>query len=234
MTFQVVRTSDPLCEPNCPEWIYAAGSIERSTPAKFRKFIKALGHRHLPMIITSSGGYTDSSLMIGREVRKLKLDIAIGEAEVTPCKSSASICRKRGYLIGKLTAERANCDSGCTFIFAGGVNRINNSSTYVGVHRGEFFWDASKSSKLSDAKKVELAAGIEKDTWDNIRSYLSEMGIDPGFAEKSYESVKMFDMPIDLQLQYKLATAMGFASDWAGPGVCKVKAPPGNCILESD
>ncbi|TIT97889.1 MAG: hypothetical protein E5W55_07925, partial [Mesorhizobium sp.] len=33
MRFAVVRSSAPGCEPNCPEWISAEGTIEAGTPA---------------------------------------------------------------------------------------------------------------------------------------------------------------------------------------------------------
>ena len=39
MRFVVVRSSAPDCEPNCPEWISAEGTIEASTPALFTRLL---------------------------------------------------------------------------------------------------------------------------------------------------------------------------------------------------
>ncbi|TIV22294.1 MAG: hypothetical protein E5V90_34440, partial [Mesorhizobium sp.] len=40
MRFVVVRSSATGCEPNCPEWISAEGTIEAGTPALFRRLLK--------------------------------------------------------------------------------------------------------------------------------------------------------------------------------------------------
>src|ERR1700746_256251 len=43
-----VMSSDPACEPNCPEWISAEGMILPGTAGAFRKAILGLGGRRLP------------------------------------------------------------------------------------------------------------------------------------------------------------------------------------------
>ncbi|MBD9538960.1 hypothetical protein IB276_05830 [Ensifer sp. ENS04] len=75
MIFQIVRSSSLECEPTCPEWILAAGSIEPDTPASFRKLLKTLGSRRLPIVIASNGGDRGSALEVGRIIRKQKLTV---------------------------------------------------------------------------------------------------------------------------------------------------------------
>ena len=41
MRFAIVRSAVPSCEPACPEWIWASGTILDDTPAKLRKILKA-------------------------------------------------------------------------------------------------------------------------------------------------------------------------------------------------
>ncbi|TGV31270.1 hypothetical protein EN811_28250, partial [bacterium M00.F.Ca.ET.168.01.1.1] len=53
MRFAVVRSSAPGCEPNCPEWISAEGTIETGTPTLFRRLLKTLGGRQLPIVVNS-------------------------------------------------------------------------------------------------------------------------------------------------------------------------------------
>ena len=56
MRFVVVRSSAPGCEPTCPEWISAEGSIVAGTPALFKRTLKGLGSRKLPVVVDSPGG----------------------------------------------------------------------------------------------------------------------------------------------------------------------------------
>ncbi|TIS94081.1 MAG: hypothetical protein E5W87_34205, partial [Mesorhizobium sp.] len=62
MRFVVVRSSAPGCEPICPEWISAEGSIEAGTPALFKRTLKALGGRKLPVVVDSPGGNVEAAL----------------------------------------------------------------------------------------------------------------------------------------------------------------------------
>ncbi len=45
MRFAVVRSNAPGCEPNCPEWISAEGTIEADTPGLLKRTLKALKGR---------------------------------------------------------------------------------------------------------------------------------------------------------------------------------------------
>lgn len=53
MRFAVVRSNAPGCEPNCPEWISAEGTIEAGTPSLFKRTLKALKGRQLPVVVNS-------------------------------------------------------------------------------------------------------------------------------------------------------------------------------------
>ncbi|RUW99710.1 hypothetical protein EOA27_35240, partial [Mesorhizobium sp. M2A.F.Ca.ET.037.01.1.1] len=85
MRFVVVRSSATGCEPNCPEWISAEGTIEAGTPALFRRLLKTLDGRQLPIVVNSPGGNVDAALQLGRMIRKNKLDIAVGITEFSGC-----------------------------------------------------------------------------------------------------------------------------------------------------
>src|SRR5271155_5285589 len=60
-----VISSDPACEPNCPEWISAEGMILPGTAGAFRKAILDLGGRRLPVLISSHGGSPGAALQVG-------------------------------------------------------------------------------------------------------------------------------------------------------------------------
>jgi hypothetical protein len=85
MQFAIVRGSSPLCEPNCPEWIWAEGEIRSDTAKRFTTFLKTVGDRKLPVIIQSPGGDLDAALAMGRTIRAKKLDVAIGYTTFSSC-----------------------------------------------------------------------------------------------------------------------------------------------------
>jgi hypothetical protein len=51
MQFAIVRSNAPECEPTCPECISAEGMIGTATPALFKRVLKILGGRKLPIIV---------------------------------------------------------------------------------------------------------------------------------------------------------------------------------------
>ncbi|TIU85827.1 MAG: hypothetical protein E5W03_09965, partial [Mesorhizobium sp.] len=89
MQFAFVRSNAPGCEPTCPEWISAEGAIQADTPALFRRVLKILNGRKLPIVVNSPGGDVNAALTLGRLIRKNKLDIAVGK---TQCDRSVSSC----------------------------------------------------------------------------------------------------------------------------------------------
>ncbi|WP_353806251.1 hypothetical protein [Mesorhizobium sp.] len=94
MRFVVVRSSAPGCEPTCPEWISAEGSIEAGTPALFKRTLKGLGGRKLPVVVDSPGGNVEAALALGRLLRKNKLDIAVGKTRFTGCQPMPRTARR--------------------------------------------------------------------------------------------------------------------------------------------
>lgn len=139
MTFQVVRNSSPECEPTCPEWIIAAGSIEPETPASFRKLLKTLGSRQLPIVFASNGGDRPAALEIGRIIRERKLMTAIGFANIIKCQAKPSVCRKKQFVVGTPRFKGINCISACPYLFGGGAIRLNAPGNVVGLHRGSVY-----------------------------------------------------------------------------------------------
>ena len=94
MSFQIMRASDPACEPICPEWIYAQGEIKPSTVAKFRQVLMLVGKSKLAIILTSGGGDVRSALAMGREIRRRQLTVGVGAAYPIACKTEDAFCTK--------------------------------------------------------------------------------------------------------------------------------------------
>ncbi|TIP63717.1 MAG: hypothetical protein E5X63_47215, partial [Mesorhizobium sp.] len=49
MRFVLVRGRSFLCDPNCPEWISAEGTISAQTPERLRQLLDTIGDRRLPV-----------------------------------------------------------------------------------------------------------------------------------------------------------------------------------------
>ena len=52
----IVQSSEPGCEPNCPAWISAQGTIRPGVVAQLKSVLKKLGKQKLPVLIESPGG----------------------------------------------------------------------------------------------------------------------------------------------------------------------------------
>ncbi|TIX56070.1 MAG: hypothetical protein E5V33_23280, partial [Mesorhizobium sp.] len=117
MRFVVVRSNAVGCEPNCPEWISAEGTIEAGTPALLKRMLKRLGGRKLPIVVDSPGGNVDAALTLGRLIRRSGLDIAVGKTWFDGCMPDDKDCtankgRDAGYF-GEPYASGAICNSAC-------------------------------------------------------------------------------------------------------------------------
>ena len=85
MRFVLVRGSNPLCNPDCPEWISAEGAITAQTPEKLRQALDAIAGRRLPIVISSQGGDVESALAAGRLIRERKLDVVVAHTDFVDC-----------------------------------------------------------------------------------------------------------------------------------------------------
>ncbi|MEI2296571.1 hypothetical protein [Ensifer sp. MJa1] len=233
MTFQIVRSSSPECEPTCPEWIVAAGSIEPDTPASLRKLLKTLGSRRLPIVIASNGGDRPAALEVGRIIRKQKLTVAIGFANTIKCQAKPSVCRKIPFVPGTPRFDGINCISGCVYLFGGGVVRLNAPGNVVGLHKGSmviYSRDNKSFKAMKDAKRAERMMRKAK---QEIATYLSEMGIKTELVEKAHSQEGVYEVPWDEQLSWGLVTGLIQEQDFTNPGACKSQPAPVNCVTRA-
>jgi tetratricopeptide (TPR) repeat protein len=196
MKVMVVRSAGPDCGSQCPEWISAQGDIDSDSPAQFKKVLKAIGTRKLPVFIDSGGGSVNDGYEIGRLVRAKGLDVFVTKTEfVCPagdatCKDGKSKGPQRGsgeQTFGRPQPHLAKCASSCAFVLAAGVNRYVGRSSLVGVHQITSFqthikvWRTFKpdGSILSERKVSEKTVETKTAdrTYTNARNFFTEMGI---------------------------------------------------------
>ena len=205
MQVSFVRSSQPGCEPNCPEWISAQGSVNDNSLPQFNKVLSKLGKRKLPILIQSRGGAVDESLAIGRLIRAKGLDVVVTKTVFQNCAPKDAACNKLkalGIRLGLPEARISVCASSCAFILAGGVKRYVGPMTFVGVHQIVSFrttWKVLQkfkvvthrvfgvpvettktlvSSKKIDENTVKLTTSDE--AYKKSAKYFAEMGITDG------------------------------------------------------
>lgn len=203
MRVVLVRDGTPGCQPTCSEWISAEGYIDKNAIPQFRKILKELGNKKLPILIDSPGGSVDDALAIGRLIRAKGLDVV-----VTKTKFSSSVTGT----VNVITGERApsygtpqawisKCASSCAFILAAGTRRYVGAHAHVGVHQLRTFQTFARLERkyrvhtrhvwgVPQEVKRELISErtvghktVETKTGDRIyrslRNYFTDMGIQP-------------------------------------------------------
>jgi Tfp pilus assembly protein PilF len=190
MKVMVVRSAAGDCGNQCPEWISAQGDIDGDSAAQFRKVLKAIGSRKLPVFIESGGGSVSEGYEIGRLVRAKGLDVFVTKTEFT-CPPNDAGCKdgkaKSGQAFGMPQPHLAKCASSCAFILASGVKRYVGKSSQVGVHQITSFqthikvWRTFRpdgtilSERKVSEKTVETKTADR--TYTNARNFFTEMGI---------------------------------------------------------
>ncbi|WP_137935226.1 COG3904 family protein [Mesorhizobium comanense] len=254
MRFVVVRSNAPGCEPNCPEWISADGAIEANTPSLFKRTLKALKGRQLPVVVNSPGGNVEAALALGRMIRKNKLDIAVGVTVFSGCQPQVKNCsdnKGRGAdYFGMAYDDGAMCNSACPLMFSGGVRRVVGDFGYLGVHQITTTFQREKllyrttyrivngkkkviSTKVVSRKNAgsyktyEMSKAVEK----TLSAYLSEMGIGGGVLEimKATPASEIRQIPLDDMLAMKLVTSNDTVDLLTTASLCRLDQPAANC-----
>ncbi|AZO43518.1 hypothetical protein EJ076_21680 [Mesorhizobium sp. M7D.F.Ca.US.005.01.1.1] len=255
MQFGIVRSNALGCEPICPEWISAEGSIEAGTPALFKRMLKTLGGRKLPIVVNSPGGNVEAALTLGRLIRKNKLDIAIGKTVFSGCQPDAKGCQDRdknaARYFGDVIDYGAMCNSACPLMFAGGVRRVAGEWAYLGVHQITTTYIRTKlqyrttyrivggKKKVLDTKIVsrknagsyktyEMSKSVEK----RLAAYLNEMGIEQSVLEtmKGTPASDIQQIGLDDMLAMKLVTSADSVGLLTAASLCRPDLLAANCL----
>lgn len=205
MQVLLVRSAQAECEPSCPEWIAAQGDIDSSSVESFKKVLKAIGTRKVPILIDSNGGTVDAAFTIGRMIRAKGLDVAVTKTAFKPCADTDKACLKGTTPVttprpGLPREYLSKCASSCAFILAAGTRRYVGPRTFVGVHQITTFqtqarvlrkykvwtkrvWGVpveTRKELVSEQKLSETVVQMptKDSTYTKIRKYFAEMGID--------------------------------------------------------
>jgi hypothetical protein len=233
MRFERVRSADPLCEPNCPEWISAEGKIQPGTAAAFQRLIASLNGRRLPILVHSLGGYATEGIAMGRLIRAKRLVVVVARTQLAPCSPAGS--KACGVPRGAADTHGAICASACVFVLAGGVERYGSGQSFIGVHQSLTIFAQTHDIKyyrilyrIVNGKRQEISRTQTGETrtqssWkqaaapateSSIATHFRDMGMSPELeqlAETAPPSGAHW-----LTIQEQLET--GIVTSWANPG----------------
>jgi hypothetical protein len=197
MQFVRVRSNDPTCVPDCPEWISAEGKIEAGTAQAFARVIAGLNGRRLPILVNSAGGSVNDAMAMGRLIRAKHLAVAVARTQLDACAPPTKECSEaRGATVSTV----AECASACSFILAGGVERYASRLASIGVH--QMTMTLTKDLvvrhyqvryRIVDGRKEETSRTLTGETHSrtvtkeaaspkvdsDVAAYLKEMGVGP-------------------------------------------------------
>jgi hypothetical protein len=197
MQVHLVRSAEPGCDPQCPEWIAAQGKIDGSSVARFKRVLRQLGDRKLPVLIDSNGGRVNEAFAIGRLARARGLDVVVSRTDFATCAPADAACRRRlraeTVRLGLPRADMSKCASSCAFVLAAGTRRLVGPMAYVGVHQIRSFYiyarvvrtyrfTATSKQLVSERRVTErvVETRTPQKTYDEIGRYFAEMGIGDG------------------------------------------------------
>ncbi len=151
------------CEPNCRGWVSAVGIVTADSPNDFDEFAKDHELRGATLVLDSSGGSVNDSIVLGRRFRDLGLLTTVGTSvETTGAQGERATVTPEAY-----------CESMCVFLLLAGKKRYVPATAHVRVHQ---IW---MGDRADDAKAANYSAEdlmiVERDI-GRLAKYTFDMG----------------------------------------------------------
>jgi hypothetical protein len=139
--FYVAKGAPDACGRGCDRWIAVEGQINGDAAGRFKKFVKGLKDRHLPMYFSSPGGNLEQGIFIGNMLRELSATARVARTIVKDCgfeAQTSEVClklKRSGRELGAdLTTRNAQCNSACPYLILGAATREVAPDAILGVH----------------------------------------------------------------------------------------------------
>ncbi len=176
MNFALVKNGN--CQESCVQWISGEGKVTADTPTRFKRLLKILGGKTLPVVLQSRGGDVDAALSVGRMIRTAGLDTAVGRTQLNGCPMLDPRCTEKvisdGWSEGEVHAGGAYCFSACPFALAGGQTRAAATNAYVGVHQ----LTNGPGHRATGRRRLDvISTKIDPKLNKKLAIYLDEMGV---------------------------------------------------------
>lgn len=190
MSFYVVKGAPDACGRGCDSWIAVEGQVDAGAAPRFRKFLRQLRGRGLPIYFASPGGNLDQALAMGAMLREKPTIARVARTVVNECGFEAqdsAVCLKLKQsgreLHGQLSTRGANCNSACPYLMLGATTREIAPDAVLAVHSPRVLVHFPGNGTPSREMR---AAATERglDRADRmLRGYIVKMGADVGLLE---------------------------------------------------
>jgi hypothetical protein len=190
LVFYVARGANDACGPGCDSWIAVEGRIDGDAAGRFRKFLRPLRDRHLPMYFNSPGGDLDQALAMGAVLRETPVIARVARTVVMECgfeaqDSDACLKLKRSgrELHADLRTFAAICNSACPYLILGAATREVAPEALLGVHSSKVLLRFSGFGRPSE-QMIAASMARGRDRADRLLSgYFAKMGVDSGLLD---------------------------------------------------
>ncbi len=157
-----------VCVDRCRQLIVASGMITADTPRQFATFVNenSLQNTQSVVVLESDGGSVLGALDFGRAIRRFGFGTTVGRVVERRAKSGAAF--------GEVNT-RADCQSMCTFVLLGGVERDVPRDARVLVH--QIWLGDRRDDTVAASYTAEDLEVVQRDI-GSIMQYTVEMGGD--------------------------------------------------------
>ncbi len=158
-----MRFSWVACQSTCSGWVSAVGIVTSDSPKDFDDFARGRELRGATIVLDSSGGSVNDSIVLGRRFRDLGLMTTVG----TSIRSHGPLGERASV------APDAYCESMCVFLLLSGKTRYVPEAAHVRVHQiwmGDRAEDARAASYSADDLMI-----VERDI-GRLAKYTFDMG----------------------------------------------------------
>jgi hypothetical protein len=199
--FYVAKGAPGSCGRGCDRWIAVEGQIDGDAVARFKKFIKQLKDRNLPMYFSSPGGNLEQAVFIGNMLRELSAVARVARTIVRDCgfeAQTSDVCvklkRSGRELAADLTTRGAQCNSACPYLILGAAVREVAPDAILGVHSPKVLLRYSGGQPTREMLVAAAQRGVVRA--DRLLSdYVFKMGIEGQLLDVA-RTIKFEDMHV--------------------------------------
>lgn len=201
MVFYVVKGAPDACGRGCDSWIAAEGQINSGAAPRFRKFLRRVRDRNLPIYFSSPGGNLDQALAMGAMLRERPVVAGVARTVVRECGFEAqdgAACLKLKQsgreLRGSLWTRHAMCNSACPYLILGATTREIAPDAVLAVHSPKVVVSFRGGVPTRQMRAAAKARGLERAD-RMLSSYVFKMGAEGALLDLA-KTVKFESMHV--------------------------------------
>ncbi|MGJ4997855.1 hypothetical protein ACQR0Z_25760 [Bradyrhizobium sp. HKCCYLS3077] len=186
IAFALVKGPADACGPGCDSWIAAEGKIDNDAAARFRKFMKLVGDRKLPIYFNSPGGNLQQALALGNMLRERKAVVRVGRTTVRECgfePQEGDVCTRLKLsgreLHGEVWTRGAICNSACPYVILAAPTREIAADATLAVHSPRVILNFTGGVPTREMRAQAMQQAMARAD-KMVLDYIVKLGADPG------------------------------------------------------